>query len=67
MKKVSPVAYELELAPSMKMHDVFHVSLLRGYKKRAEQGDGAPPAVLPSFDIEEEVDEIVGHQDDIEL
>ena len=48
------------------MHDVFHVSLLRGYKKRAEQGDGAPPAVLPSSDTEEEADEIVGHQDGID-
>jgi len=29
MKRVEPTAYELELARDMRMHDVFHVSLLK--------------------------------------
>ena len=29
LKRVEPTAYELELAPNMRMHDVFHVSLLK--------------------------------------
>ena len=64
IRKISPVAYELETPSTMRAHFVFHVSLLRPYKKRAELGEGAPPCLLPSFDIEEEVDEIVGHDDD---
>ena len=60
-----PVAYELETpCEAMRAHFVCHVSLLRPYKKRAELGEGAPPCLLPSFDIKDEVDEIVGHDDD---
>ena len=66
LKKIIEVAYELEIAASMKMHDVFHVSLLRPYHKRPELGEGAPPAVLPNFDLEEEVAEVVDHDDDID-
>jgi hypothetical protein len=32
-KKISPVAYQLNLPPSMKIHDVFHVDLLSPYKE----------------------------------
>ena len=31
LKKVGTQAYELELPPTMKMYDVFHVSLLKTY------------------------------------
>ena len=58
------VAYELETPSTMRAHFVCHVSLLRPYKKRAEPGEGAPPCLLPSFDIVEEVEETVGHDDD---
>jgi len=34
LKRVGPVSYELQLTNDMKVHDVFHVSLLRPYKSR---------------------------------
>ena len=62
LKKVGKLAYELRLPPNMEMHDVFHVSLLRPYKR----GEGAapPPAVLPDSELEYEVEAILGHEDD---
>ena len=45
VKKVGKVAYELKLTADMLMHDVFHVSLLRPYYF---EGEGVPPAVLPT-------------------
>ena len=30
-KKVGPVAYQLELPPKIKLHNVFHVSILKKY------------------------------------
>ena len=51
MKAVGPQAYELELPPTMKMHDVFHVSLLKAYH---ETGSYQPPPVTILLDGEEE-------------
>ena len=31
LEKIGPVSYELYLSPSMKVHTVFHVSLLKKY------------------------------------
>ena len=64
LKRIGPVAYELELPRNMLMHDVFHVSLLRLYKRREEDGEGAPPAFLPDGFVEHEVEEVLTHQDD---
>ena len=45
---VGPVAVRLELPEGWKIHDVFHVSLIRPYKS---DGSVQPPAVT-SFDVE---------------
>src|SRR4051812_13666004 len=51
ISKVSPVAYKLELPPSLSIHPVFHVSLLRPYTMpsmvpdRVPSGPCPPPAI----------------------
>ena len=62
LKKFGPAAYELKIPASMQMHDVFHVSLLKLYKRRGDQLTVPPPALLPDGGTEFEVESIVGHR-----
>ncbi|KAL1925481.1 uncharacterized protein VTP21DRAFT_364 [Calcarisporiella thermophila] len=39
-EKISPVNYRLELPKSFKIHDVFHVSLLKSYTPNPEEFQG---------------------------
>jgi len=52
-KRIGPVAYQLRLPPSMKIHNVFHVDLLLPYKETEAYGTPftRPP---PIIDNEEE-------------
>ena len=61
-KRVGQVAYELELPASMRIHDVFHVSLLRPYKA---DGRYQPPPATLMFDgsTEFNVERILQHRD----
>jgi hypothetical protein len=61
-KEVNEVAYKLDLPPCMKIHNVFHVSLLNAYKT-----DGSvhptPPPTLVGDELEYEVESILLHRD----
>ena len=63
LKTVGKVAYELRLPSTMEMHDVFHVSLLKPYKRRGEE---PPGATMPDGQTEYEVESILDHDDDVD-
>ena len=59
--KIGKVAYQLDLPSNLKIHDVFHVSLLHPYLS-----DGTvqpPPPILIEGEEEFEVDRILDHRD----
>jgi hypothetical protein len=59
---VNEVAYKLTLPPSLKIHPVFHVSLLKPY----QQGGRVQPPPVPELlegELEYEVESILAHRD----
>ncbi|XP_016165032.1 uncharacterized protein LOC107607616 [Arachis ipaensis] len=63
--RVGEVAYKVQLPPSMKIHPVFHVSMLKPYhgdQDEPSRGDSsrAPPVVIRSFD--KEIEEILANR-----
>ncbi|BDA51672.1 Transposon Tf2-9 polyprotein [Coccomyxa sp. Obi] len=62
VKRIGATSYELELAANMRIHDVFHVSLLKPYVPG--RGIHPPPPQLTSDGtVEFEVDRILKHED----
>jgi transposase InsO family protein len=62
--KVSPVAYKLELPPDLRIHPVFHVSLLRPYQaptkiEHRTLNTPPPPAITIEDHQEYEVEQIL--------
>ena len=62
ISKISDVVYRLRLPKSLRIHDVFHVSLLEKYRPHTIEGRECrppPPIVTPQGDIEWEVREVL--------
>ena len=62
-KRVSPVAYQLQLPTAWTIHDVFHASLLTPYRETTEHGANytRPPPDLIEDAEEYEVEAIINH------
>jgi hypothetical protein len=60
-KQINPVAYRLELPAAMKVHPVFHVSLLESYRESAFPGrvQGPPPSIEIENHEEYEVEKVL--------
>ncbi len=60
MEWVGPMAYRLELPPSMKIHNIFHVDLLMPYKEMEQYGMPytRPPPVIDQGEEEYEIESI---------
>jgi hypothetical protein len=64
IERIGHVAYRLELPPRWRVHDVFHVSLLRKYVTRGTQGHiAAPPVAWLDEEPLYEVEQILQHAD----
>src|SRR6266403_5219079 len=64
IQEISPVAYQLELPPNWRIHDVFHASLLTPYYETAVHGPNftRPPPDLIDREEEYKVERIVAHR-----
>ncbi|KAG8367350.1 hypothetical protein BUALT_Bualt16G0063000 [Buddleja alternifolia] len=63
--KVGKVSFQLDLPSTLKIHPVFHVSMLRPYQEDEEdlsrgESHQAPPVVTKSFD--KEIEEVLSHK-----
>jgi hypothetical protein len=59
--RVGPVAYKLELPPRYKMHNVFHVVLLKPYRPDGNVQPPPPPELIGD-ELEYEVEMILDHR-----
>ena len=64
VKRVSPVAYQLQLPLAWTIHDVFHASLLTPYHENEAHGPKytRPPPDLIAGEVEYKVESIVNHR-----
>lgn len=63
-EKINEVAYRLDLPPTLRIHNVFHVSLLEEYRTREQGGRVHPPPLPELIDgaLEYEVEQILLHE-----
>jgi hypothetical protein len=60
-ERIGKVAYKLELPPYHKMHNVFHVQLLKKYRDNGKVQPPQPPIEIDDS-LEYEVERVLGHR-----
>jgi hypothetical protein len=61
LKKVGKVAYKLEWPKTLKIHDVFHISLLKSYKTSGKVHH-PPPPILEDDELSFDVKRVLTHE-----
>jgi hypothetical protein len=62
VERIGKVAYKLELPPNLKMHNVFHVQLLKKYRDNGKVQPPPPPIEIDDS-LEYEVERVLGHRE----
>jgi hypothetical protein len=62
IERIGKVVYKLELPPNLKMHNVFHVQLLKKYRDNGKVQPPPPPIEIDDS-LEYEVERVLGHRE----
>jgi hypothetical protein len=62
IERIGKVAYKVELPPNLKMHNVFHVQLLKKYRDNGKVQPPPPPIEI-DHSLEYEVERVLGHRE----
>jgi hypothetical protein len=62
IERIGKVAYKVELPPNLKMHNVFHVQLLKKYRDNGKVQPPPPPIEIDDS-LEYEVERVLGHRE----
>jgi hypothetical protein len=60
--RIGKVAYKVELPPNLRMHNVFHVQLLKKYRDNGKVQPPPPPIEIDDS-LEYEVERVLGHRE----
>jgi hypothetical protein len=61
IERIGKVVYKVELPPNLKMHNVFHVQLLKKYRENGKVQPPPPPIEI-DYSLEYEVERVLGHR-----